>query len=145
MICTCQPPKISWQTSVQACSTLFDFSSFWITSKQTFFSGLRFSVYIYWKHSEIFFFLFPLILWIIHTIINNGFVNFFSIIVWKRLLSPARDVVATSRKPPVRSTTQHMSTRRHSVTYWPRPSCQNRKCICVNNSFKLFRSRNIRI
>ena len=30
-----------------------------------------------------------------------------------------------------------------SVTYWPRPSCQNRKCTCVNN--RCIRSRNIRI
>ena len=29
------------------------------------------------------------------------------------------------------------------VTYWPRPSCQNRKCTCVNN--RCIRSRNIRI
>ena len=30
-----------------------------------------------------------------------------------------------------------------NVTYWSRPSCQNRKCTCVNN--RCIRSRNIRI
>ena len=47
-----------------------------------------------------------------------------------------------SHLPPITETIQIRRTR-HAVTYWPRPSCQNRKCTCVNN--RCIRSRNIRI
>ena len=34
---TNQPPKILWQTSVQASCTVFDFPPFWLASKQILF------------------------------------------------------------------------------------------------------------
>ena len=36
MVCIFQPPKIWWQTSVEAWSLLFDFPTFWIASKEIF-------------------------------------------------------------------------------------------------------------
>ena len=41
MVCTSEPSKIWWQTSVKAWITLFDLKPFWIVSKQTFFTRLK--------------------------------------------------------------------------------------------------------
>ena len=42
-----------------------------------------------------------------------------------------------------KSSTRRRGQGYESVTYWSRPSCQNRKCTCVNN--RCIRSKNIRI
>ena len=53
MVCTSQPPKICWQTSVQVCGTLFDLLPFWIASKQIFLHDENnFCHKPIWNHTE---------------------------------------------------------------------------------------------